>query len=64
MEGIGEGTETGLIYVTHHEEEMIPCIHHILRLEKMPRTVASVDDPVPEIYGPEGFRSDLQREGG
>lgn len=34
MEAIGEGTETGLIYVTHHGEEMIPCIHHVLRLEK------------------------------
>jgi molybdate transport system ATP-binding protein len=47
MEGIGEGTETGLIYVTHHEEEMIPCIHHILKLEKTPHAVTSVD-PFPE----------------
>ncbi len=34
MEGIGEQTATGLIYITHHEEEMIPCIDRILRLEK------------------------------
>jgi molybdate transport system ATP-binding protein len=47
MEGIGEGTETGLIYVTHHQEEMIPCIHHILRLEKTPR-VDTGTDPVPD----------------
>ena len=25
MEGIGKGTETDLIYVTHHEEELIPA---------------------------------------
>jgi molybdate transport system ATP-binding protein len=59
MEGIGEGTETGLIYVTHHEEEMIPCIHHILRLEKTPRAVTS-EDPVPESPGAEGFSGDPQ----
>jgi len=47
MEGIGERTETGLIYITHHEEEMIPCIGHILKLEKKPRTVTNAD-PVPE----------------
>ncbi len=63
MEGIGEGTETDLIYVTHHEEEMIACIHHILRLEKTPRAVTSMD-PVPESPGPEGFRGDPQREDG
>ena len=34
MERIGEQTTTGLIYITHHEEEMIPCIDHILKLEK------------------------------
>jgi molybdate transport system ATP-binding protein len=34
LEGIGEQTATGLIYITHHEEEMIPCIDRILRLEK------------------------------
>jgi molybdate transport system ATP-binding protein len=30
MEGIGKGTETDLIHVTHHEEELIPCIHREL----------------------------------
>ena len=63
MEGIGEGTETDLIYVTHHEEEMIACIHHILRLEKTPRAVTK-GNPVPESPGPEGFRGDPQREDG
>jgi molybdate transport system ATP-binding protein len=63
MEGIGEGTETGLIYVTHHEEEMIPCIHHILKLEKTPRAVTSVD-PFPESPKPKGFREDPEREDG
>jgi len=47
MEGIGERTETGLIYITHHEEEMIPCIGHILKLKKKQRTVTNTD-PIPE----------------
>jgi molybdate transport system ATP-binding protein len=47
MEEIGERTETGLIYITHHEEEMIPCIDHILRLEKKQHTVTNAD-PAPE----------------
>jgi len=29
---IGERTDTNLIYVTHHEEEIIPCITHVLSL--------------------------------
>jgi molybdate transport system ATP-binding protein len=55
MESIGEGTETGLIYVTHHEEEMIPCIHHVLRLEKRSPAFTS-PDPAPEGPGPEVFK--------
>ena len=47
MEGIGKGTETDLIYVARREEELIPCIHHVLRLEKTQRTVTSMN-PVPE----------------
>ena len=34
MEGIGRQTTTGMIYVTHHESEMIPCIQHVLKLGK------------------------------
>ncbi len=34
MEKIGAETATGLIYITHHAEEMIPCIDHLLKLEK------------------------------
>ena len=34
MESIGKRTSTGLIYITHHKEEMIPCISHVLNLEK------------------------------
>jgi len=34
MENIGKGTSTGLIYITHHKEEMIPCISHVLKLGK------------------------------
>lgn len=34
LENIGRRTETGLIYVTHHEEEMIPCIDRCLKLGK------------------------------
>jgi len=47
MERIGERPGTGLIYITHHEEEMIPCIGHILKLKKKPRTVTNMD-PIPE----------------
>ncbi len=34
MEGIGRQTSTGLVYVTHHESEMIPCIEYVLKLGK------------------------------
>src|SRR4030043_42902 len=34
LENIGRRTATGLIYVTHHEEEMIPCIDRCLKLAK------------------------------
>ncbi len=50
MERIGEQTTTGLIYITHHEEEMIPCIDHILKLEKKRGTVTA-DDRAPEGPG-------------
>ncbi|SEM15899.1 molybdate transport system ATP-binding protein [Syntrophus gentianae] len=32
MEEIGRQSSTGMIYVTHHETEMIPCIQHVLKL--------------------------------
>jgi len=32
MEEIGRQPATGIIYVTHHETEMIPCIQHVLKL--------------------------------
>jgi len=41
LEGIGQGPQTDLIYVTHREDEMISCIHHVLRLEKTWRTAGS-----------------------
>lgn len=31
---IGEHTDTHLIYVTHHKEEIIPCITHVLFLDR------------------------------
>jgi len=31
---IGDRTDTNLIYVTHHEAEMIPCITHVLSLDR------------------------------
>jgi len=58
MEEIGERTETGLIYITHHAEEMIRCICHILKLEKKQHTVTSADQ-VPQFP-----RENLPREGG
>lgn len=32
MEEIGRKTSTTMLYVTHRESEMIPCIQHVLRL--------------------------------
>jgi len=34
MQSIGSGGSTGLIYITHHQEELIPCISHVLKLQK------------------------------
>ena len=34
MQSIGSGGSTGLIYITHHQEELIPCINHVLKLQK------------------------------
>ena len=34
VERIGRGGTTGLIFVTHHEQEMPPCITHRLALER------------------------------
>ena len=31
---IGDRTDTNLIYVTHHEAEMIACITHVLSLDR------------------------------
>jgi molybdate transport system ATP-binding protein len=31
---IGERTDTHLIYVTHHKEEIIPCITHVLSMDQ------------------------------
>ncbi len=31
---IGKNTDTNLIYVTHHKAEMIPCITHVLSLDR------------------------------
>ncbi len=58
MERIGEQTTTGLIYITHHEEEMIPCIDHILKLEKEGRTITAGN------RSPEGPCIDSPREAG
>ena len=58
MERIGEQTTTGLIYITHHQEEMIPCIDHILKLEKKRRPVTT-GSPSPERPG-----TDCPREAG
>lgn len=49
MEGIGEMAGTGMIYVTHHETEMIPCIQYVLKLGK---GVGSVRPKRPGSPGP------------
>lgn len=49
MQSIGSGGSTGLIYITHHQEELIPCINHVLKLEKVGQEVIScVTGPGPE----------------
>ena len=49
MEGIGRQTDTGIIYVTHHETEMIPCIQHVLKLWKEGRKSRHASSPrMPE----------------
>lgn len=49
MQSIGSGGSTGLIYITHHQEELIPCISHILDLQKVGheviRSAAGPDSP-------------------
>jgi len=35
MQSIGSGGSTGLIYITHHQEELIPCINRVLKLHKV-----------------------------
>jgi molybdate transport system ATP-binding protein len=38
---IGRETNTHVIYVTHHQDEMPPCITHVLKLEKQQRDSSS-----------------------
>jgi molybdate transport system ATP-binding protein len=49
MQSIGSGGSTGLIYITHHQEELIPCISQILDLQKFGhrviRSAAGLDSP-------------------
>jgi molybdate transport system ATP-binding protein len=41
MQSIGSEGSTGLIYITHHQEELIPCINRVLKLEKVGHDVIS-----------------------
>jgi molybdate transport system ATP-binding protein len=41
MEAIGRQPSTTMIYVTHQEKEMIPCIQHVLRLGREGRSLKS-----------------------
>lgn len=34
IELIGDATPTNILYVTHHPEEVLPCMTHVLRLER------------------------------
>jgi molybdate transport system ATP-binding protein len=43
MQSIGSGGSTGLIYITHHQEEMIPCINRVLKLHKVGYEVVCSD---------------------
>jgi len=49
MQSIGSGGSTGLIYITHHQEELIPCIRSVLKLHKVGyeviRSAAGPDSP-------------------
>jgi molybdate transport system ATP-binding protein len=51
MQSIGTGGSTGLIYITHHQEELIPCINHVLKLQKAGHEV------IHRVAGPD--RSEL-----
>lgn len=56
MQSIGSGGATGLIYITHHQEELIPCIHRILKLQKSGLDVTSCATGVPEDPGQNPLR--------
>jgi len=49
MEEIGRCSAATMIYVTHHPEEIIPCIGRVLKLDERPVAVISprAADPVP-----------------
>ena len=56
MQSIGNGGSTGLIYITHHQEELIPCITHILELQKVGHEIISC------VTGPDSPEKDSQQK--
>jgi molybdate transport system ATP-binding protein len=50
IEYIGAHTHTGLLYVTHHSNEIPPCITHILRLHRAEESTKALN----HTWGPEG----------
>ena len=53
MQSIGNRGSTGLIYITHHQEELIPCIKQVLKLKKVGdeviRSEAAPDIPEEDL---------------
>jgi molybdate transport system ATP-binding protein len=53
MQSIGNRGSTGLIYITHHQEELIPCIKQVLKLKKagdeVIRSEAAPDIPEEDL---------------
>jgi molybdate transport system ATP-binding protein len=56
MQSIGSGGSTGLIYITHHQEELIPCISHVLKLEKVG------DKVISRVTGPDSPEENLRQK--
>ena len=50
LERIGSETDTSLIYVTHHEEECLDCITHVLQLDQGKIVANYRKDMSHEIY--------------
>lgn len=49
LDSIGTRTRTNLIYVTHHPDEWLACLTHVLRFEPIANGIKSVQAALPEL---------------